>query len=128
MRAELFGFRTGTNTRGVRPATLARWIDSRERLVEAWMACNCSYAETARLLGRNPGTVWRGVRRALDGPVVAALARKDLAERLARQRARRNWNRKQLRDWRKQQALLLNRVEGESGDTNRPTTPGIGDG
>jgi hypothetical protein len=65
--ASLLGFATGTNTRGVRPAVLAKWAGAREKVVQAFFASGCSYREGARRLGMNSGSFWRMCQRAFAG-------------------------------------------------------------
>ena len=88
MRAELFGFRTGANRKGVRPATLAKWTQARERVFTAWIDAGFNYRRGAKAVGMNPGTYWRMVKRALDGLVVAVEARKELAAKLENRNGR----------------------------------------
>jgi hypothetical protein len=55
---------------------------------ETWMACGCNGAEAARRLKCSRQTVYRTLRRHLDGLDIAREARVEEEERLARRRGR----------------------------------------
>ena len=102
--AALAGFATGTNTRGVRPVVLAKWVTARERVVQAFFASGCSCRGGARLLGMNSGTFWRMLQRAFAGWELQFRAIAELEEK----RRRRRWlktTRQRLRRARRREAL-----------------------
>ena len=82
------GIRTGANRKGLSWPVATRWVLRRQEVFETWMASGCNGAEAARRLGCSKQTVYKILRRHLDGLDLTRQAQVEEEERLARRRDR----------------------------------------